>query len=313
MSVKAGRLMNPATGLSIVIPTFNGVALLRRCLQTVERYRPADSEVIVVDDGSTDSTSDQVRLHFPTVRLVRLAGNSGFCRAANAGLEAANGRFVELLNNDTEVCAEWADAALAEFADPTVGAVAPLVCKLPYRRRIDSAGDRYYWYGRAKKRGEGQPRSAPFDQPAEVFAASASSAFYRTDLLRKIGGFPEHFGAYLDDVDVGFRIRLAGYRCVFCPPSRVLHWVSRSHSIKSRRLLQQISRNSERVFWANLRPGQLAWRAAPHLAFVLIELAYKSLRGDFSPWFAGKCAVLSELPRLWRQRRVAQSLTNTPD
>lgn len=296
--------------LSVIIPSYNRRELLRRCLVTVMRHLPPDAEVIVVDDGSIDGTASMVRQNWPAIRLIRQA-NQGFCRAANAGLEASRGRIVELLNNDTEVTSGWADPALEAFADPTVGSVAPLVRKLPFRNRIDSAGDNYYWFGMAKKRGEGRPFSPPYDRPAEVFGASASSAFYRREALLKAGGFPEHFGAYLDDIDLGFRLRLAGYRCMFVPDSVVYHWVSRSYPVRSRNLQRQVALNSERVFWANLTTKQLLMHAAPHLVYVLAQLAYKTVRGDFGPWFAGKCAAVAELPSMVHYRRQAQALAKT--
>lgn len=294
--------------LSIVIPTYNNYRLLQRCLRTVALHRPADTETIVVDDGSIEDIRELAAAEFPDVRVLRQTSNGGFCKAANTGLRAATGDIVELLNNDTEVCPGWTDKPLEAFADAKVGAVAPLVCKLPLRHRIDSAGDVYYWIGVAKKRGENQFAEAPFDRPVEVFTASASSAFYRREALLAVGGFPEHFGAYLDDVDLGFRLRLAGYKCLFEPESRVLHWVSRSHPTRSRRIQQQVSRNSEWVFWTNLTNRQLAMLAVPHLAFVLVQLAYKTVRGEFGPWFAGKCAAMGELPTVIDRRRHAQSL-----
>lgn len=296
--------------LSIVIPTFNGWSLLCRCLDTVEKHRPPRSEVIVVDDASTEPIEDRLRQAFPRVRCIRMRRNGGFCRSANAGLAVCRGAVVELLNNDTEVTAGWTEEPMRAFRSPDVGAVAPLVCRLPFRQTIDSAGDNYYWFGMAKKRGEGRRVAPPFDQGCEVFTASASSAFYRRDALRRVGGFPEHFGAYLDDVDLGFRLRLAGYRCWFTPNSRVYHWVSRSYRLRSRRLLHQVSRNSERVFWTNLTPAQLAIYFVPHLIYVLLQLTQKGVRGDFGPWFAGKCAVLAEIPELLRFRWAAQSLVS---
>lgn len=296
--------------LSIIIPTYNRRELLRRCLTTVERHRPPHSEVIVVDDGSEDGSAEMVQRTWPQVRVIRQA-NHGFCKAANAGLAASQGAIVELLNNDTEVTQNWTEPAMRAFDDPTVGSVAPLVRKLPHRGRIDSAGDNYFWFGMAKKRGEGRMVAPPYDQPAEVFGASASSAFYRREALVKAGGFPEHFGAYLDDIDLGFRLRLAGYRCLFVPDSVVFHWVSRSYALQSRALKRQVALNSERVFWTNLTLRQLLVSAGPHLAYVLAQLAYKTVRGDFGPWFAGKCAAAAELPSLLRRRRQAQALARS--
>ncbi|MGZ3486130.1 MAG: glycosyltransferase family 2 protein, partial [Isosphaeraceae bacterium] len=138
---------DPVPLCSIVIPTYNGRALLETCLGSVFRNLPAGrtwaTEVIVVDDASTDGTVKWVATHYPPVRLVRRPRNGGFCAAANAGLSAAHGQFIQLLNNDTEVTPGWLEAGLAPFADPTVGSVAPLVLVRSDPSRVDSAGDAY--------------------------------------------------------------------------------------------------------------------------------------------------------------------------
>ncbi len=122
---------------SIVIPTYNGRAFLETCLNSIFRHLPTDrawtTEVIVVDDASTDGTYNWVATHYPSVRLVHRPRNGGFCAAANAGLHAAHGKFIQLLNNDTEVTEGWLEAGLAPFADPTVGSVAPWSWYAPIR------------------------------------------------------------------------------------------------------------------------------------------------------------------------------------
>lgn len=294
--------------LSIIIPTYNGWRWLERCLASVERHRPASSEILVVDDASTDGTAERVASEFPRIRVIRLAKNRGFCGAANAGLAEARGAIVELLNNDTEVTANWSDAPLATLADPSIAAVAPLVCQLPFRGRIDSAGDRFWPIGVAKKRGEGRLREEAFHSAEDVDSVCACAAFYRASAIRQVGGFPDHYGAYLDDVDLGLRLRLAGRRLRYVPASRVLHWGSRSHAVRSRRITEQVARNSERLYWTNLTAGQLAVYLAPHLAFMLVQMAYKATKGDFAPWFVGKLSVLAEARSLWRTRQAAQRL-----
>ena len=182
----------PADTLSIVIPTFQRTDLLRNCLRSVVCHAPAGAEIIVVADGSPGTDVSE----FPGVRLLRLSRGSGFCAAANAGIAAATGAIVELLNDDTEVTAGWAEAAINCFGDPRVAAVAPLVLmSLSDRAIIDSAGDDYDFGGFAGKRGHGEPLSPPYLRRQEVFGASGSSAFYRRDLLLRVGGFPREFGA----------------------------------------------------------------------------------------------------------------------
>src|SRR4051794_7024778 len=104
--------------LSIVIPCHNRADLLRRCLASVVCHAPVGTEVIVVDDGPANDAVRAVAAAFPGVRLVGLLKRRGFCGAANAGIAAAKAPIIELLNDDTEVAAGWAEAALACFADP---------------------------------------------------------------------------------------------------------------------------------------------------------------------------------------------------
>jgi GT2 family glycosyltransferase len=290
----------------VIIPSHNRADLLRLCLASVLRHAPAGAEVVVVDDGSPDGAVSEAALTFPGVRVLRREKQSGFCAAANAGLRTATHPIVELLNDDTEVEAGWADAALKWFADPCVAAVAPLVLRRSdddVSPRIDSAGDRYYLGGVAGKRGHGRVVEAEYLQARSVFGASASSAFYRRDAVLAAGGFPESFGAYFEDVDLSFRLHWAGFRVVYEPAARVWHRVSASYGPPCRRLLEQQARNEERVFWRNL-PRGLLLRALPlHLAVLAAKACRRWREGELLPFLRGKLGVLSEAGQLLRHRR----------
>ncbi|MGP0067794.1 MAG: glycosyltransferase family 2 protein [Isosphaeraceae bacterium] len=289
---------------SIVIPTYNGLELLRICLASIERHRPPGRscpiEVVVADDASTDGTPEWLSATYPGVRLVRLESNGGFCAAANAGMAAARGRFIQLLNNDTEVTEAWIEAGLAPFVDDTVGSVAPLVLVRSDPRRVDSAGDTYALPGWPVKRGHGQSADSWAERPAgEVFGASGSSAFYRTEALRRSGGFDPLFGSYYEDIDLAFRLRWAGYRCVFAPACRIHHDVSATYDHRNPRLQRRMSRNAELVFWSNLPTRTLALAIVPHLAFISAQAAWRLARGRLGPFLTGKLDAL----RAWRQIR----------
>lgn len=300
---------------SVVIPTYNGLGLLSVCLASVARHLPAAGpavEVVVADDGSTDGTAGWLAAHYPWVRLVRLEANAGFVAAANAGLAAARGEFVQLLNNDTEVCAGWVEAGLAPFADPTVGSVSPLVLVRSDPTRVDSAGDTYALVGWPSKRGHGQAASLWADRPAErVFGASGSSAFYRASALRRVGTFDPSFGSYYEDVDLAFRLRWAGYGCVFAPESRVLHEVSASYDHARPALQRRMSRNGEVLFWTDLPAAWLAAAVLPHLAFVVAQAAWRLARGRARPFLLGKLDALREWPRLAARRRLRADLARS--
>src|SRR5581483_4314746 len=200
--------------LSIIIPSHNRPDLLSVCLARVQRYAPTETEILVVDDASPAACVSETTRQFPGVRLLRLQQRGGFAVAANLGVQAAQHPIIELLNDDTEVTAAWAEAALSRFTDATVAAVAPLVLRRgedpKQEPRIDSAGDRYFLGGIAGKRGHGEPLRPDYLRPCSVFGASASSAFYRRETFLSVGGFPEQFGAYFEDVDLSFRLHAAG-------------------------------------------------------------------------------------------------------
>jgi GT2 family glycosyltransferase len=239
---------------------------------------------------------------FPGVTVVRNGSPRGFAASANRGIAASHGQIIQLLNDDTQVEPGWVDAALAHFADPTVGAVAPLVLRGPPHQGtpiIDSAGDEYDVGGFARKRGNGKPLSSAFRMRCEVFGASASSAFYRADVLKAVGGFPESFGAYFEDVDLAWRIRRAGYRCVYEPKSIVWHRVGSSYRA-NRALLERQSRNEERVYWRNV-PS--VWRMLPRHLAVLGGKALRRVReGTLVPWAVGRMRAFVEVPGIVRAR-----------
>ncbi len=298
--------------LSIVIPTHNRPDLLRACLTSVVRHAPPDTEIVVVDDGSPHGSAAKVASAFPGTRLVHWKRSRGFCAAANAGILEGRGNVVELLNDDTEVTAGWAEAALRHFDDPTIGAVAPLVLCWPAQAGdaiVDSAGDRYYLGGVAGKRGHRQNLGSALLRPCSVFGASASSAFFRRDLLLRVGAFPKSFGAYFEDVDLSWRLHWAGFQVLFEPAARVLHRVSASYGRRPTRwLLQQQSQNEERVFWRNL-PSNALLRALPHHAAVLAGKAWRRWQeGSLLPFVFGRLRVLSEMPAVVRHRRWVHQL-----
>ncbi len=302
--------------LSVVIPSHNRPDLLRACLASITRHAPAGTEVLVIDDGSPGASVSAAAAEFPHVRCLRWPRRRGFCAAANAGIEAATAPLVELLNDDTEVESGWAAAALAHFAEPAIAAVAPLVLRWDGAGEatdIDSAGDRYFRGGVAGKRGHGEAVGPAYLRPCRVFGASASSAFYRRDLLRRVGAFPERFGAYFEDVDLSFRLHRAGGEVVFEPSSRVRHRLSASYGRPRRRLLEQQSRNEELVFWRNLPSRDLA-RALPlHLAVLAAKAWRRWGEGNLAPFLAGRLSVLTEMPEVVRQRRRLRQLGRDED
>jgi GT2 family glycosyltransferase len=279
--------------LSIVIPSHCRADLLRLCLASVTRHVPSATEIIVVDDGSPGAQVSRAAGEFPGVRAIRLPHRGNFCRAVNAGIRAAGGEFVELLNDDTQVEPGWAAAALKCFSDQRIAAVAPLVLQGKPgdpRRIIDSAGDGYDPGGFAFKRGRGQAFGPAYAAPLDVPAASGSSVFLRRAALGQVGLLPEHFGAYFEDVDLCLRLTAAGWRIRYEPSSVVWHLVGGSNGRLDRQLVERQSCNEERLFWRNRTGG---WRTLLRHAAVLGGKAIRRAReGQLLPFAFGRLRAL---------------------
>jgi len=282
--------------LSIVIPSFQRSDLLALCLERVTRHAPAGTETIVVDDGSRHSVISSTAQSFPGVSVIRMERRGGFCVAANRGLREARGEFIELLNDDTQVEAGWAETALRCFDDPAVGAVTPLVLAgepgdAPI---IDSAGDSYDAGGFAWKNGHGQRLAEPYLTSRDVAAASGSTVFFRRSALVETGLFAEHFGSYFEDVDLSLRLRAAGWRIRYEPAARVWHRGGASHGRPARRLIERQSCNEERLFWRQFGRERKSSSLIRHLAVLSGKAIRRCREGNFFPFIMGRIRAIAE-------------------
>lgn len=305
---------SPAAGrplVSVVIPTWNGRHLLETCLPSLATQSYAPFEVIVVDDaGTKDDTVEWLGREWPTVRLVALPKNLGFTGACNAGIRAARGEYIVLLNNDTEAEPQWLAELVAEAQrHPEAGMVASKLRLWTERDRLHSAGDFYTTSGVPGNRGVWEVDDGRYDDTGWIFGPCGGAALYRRALFDRVGLLDERFGSYLEDVDLAWRAQLAGFRCRFAPRAVVYHQVSATGGgtlssffngrnwlyviIKDlptpllRRYWPRILRAQLRITWEALR----AWRG---------EAARARLRGQL--------AGLLTLPRALRWRREAQAL-----
>jgi GT2 family glycosyltransferase len=221
------RPTSSAPLVSVVIPNWNGGHLILDCLDSLRQQRYATIEVLVVDGGSRDGSPELVAERHPDVRLVRLNANRGFSGNVNAGLRAAQGELLALLNNDAEAEPDWLAELVAGLErQPSAGSAASKILHHHNRSLIASAGDRLHRNGLASQRGNGEPDNGCLDRPGEVFAASGGAALYRRTMLEDIGLLDEGFVSYLEDVDLGMRARLRGWSCWYVPTARVHHRVS---------------------------------------------------------------------------------------
>jgi GT2 family glycosyltransferase len=214
----------PAPRFSVVIPNWNGAHHLPPCLDALCAQTHPDIEVIVVDNASTDGSRALLAERYPDVRMIALPENRGFTGACNAGMVAATGEYVALLNNDTEVDLGWAAAVVSAFArHPEAGLVASKMLLFDERDRFHTAGDLYRVDGRLVNRGVWEQDGGQYDAEEYVFSACGGSAVYRRAMLDEIGLLDDDFFFSCEDMDLAWRAQLAGYRCVYAPNAVVYH------------------------------------------------------------------------------------------
>jgi hypothetical protein len=211
------------SGLSVVIPNWNGLRWLPGCLASIATQELAATEVIVVDNGSSDGSPAHLRAEYPNVTVIELGRNTGFAVAANHGIRAARSELVALINTDVVLELDWTRRMVGALeADPGAASVACKMLDLGDRRFVYDAGDVLRRDGACDQRGRFQLDESRFDEPGEVFGACAGAALYRRAAVLETGGFDERYFAYLEDVDLALRLRMAGWRCRY-EPAVALH------------------------------------------------------------------------------------------
>ncbi|MBI5650472.1 MAG: glycosyltransferase family 2 protein [Chloroflexi bacterium] len=265
---------------SVIIPNWNGSRLLPTCLIALRQQTFRDFETLVVDDCSTDDSRELIARDFSEARVIALGTNRGFAPAVNAGIRAARGEVIVLLNNDTEADAHWlAEIARALEANPNAGIVA---CKLKLfdrRDHLHSAGDFFRVDGIPGNRGVWERDEGQYDDARGVFGPCGGACAYRKTMLDEIGGFDEALGSYCEDVDLNWRARLAGYAIAYAPRAIVYHMVSAtgggalSSFFVGRNFIWVLAKNYPRALWKKY------WRKIIAAQLRITFDALKNLRG----------------------------------
>lgn len=207
--------------VTVIIPNYNGMAFMEACMEALAGQTCRDFEVLVVDNGSTDGSVEWLKAR--EIPSVFLAENTGFSGAVNTGIRAAKTPYVILLNNDTEAEPDYVGQLLRAIeGSPRIFSVSPKMIQMYHRDLMDDAGDMYSIMGWAYQRGVGQ-ETARYDRPCHIFSACAGAAIYRREVFDEIGYFDEMHFAYLEDIDVGYRAKIAGYYNRYCPEAVVYH------------------------------------------------------------------------------------------
>lgn len=304
-------MQNHSTGgrpsLSAVVPTWNGLRFLPACLAALRAQLGPDDEIVLVDNASRDGAGAWAQRNAPDVRVLALPTNLGFAGGTAAGIAAARGELLLLINDDAMaepgcVAALWAALRDAPQAGAAAGA-------LTFSRRPDtvaSAGIRFQRDGVATDLHLGLPTARLPDRPGPIFGASGGLALLRRELVADVGSFAGDFFNYLEDADLAWRARLRGWGAVLAPGARARHVYSATGGEGSPFKQRLLGRNRLRVLVRCL-PGPLLRECLPAIcAYDVLALAYAAFRRQ--PAIArGRLEALADLPALLAQRRTIQS------
>ena len=322
--------MSSPASATIIVLNYNGIDHLKACLPTLEAQDYPATELMVVDNGSHDGSVAYVRASHPKIRVVDLGANKGFALANNIGARQAATDWVAFLNNDTRLAPTWLSALVAAAERHRAAAAAATIVDWD-GSRVDFVGGLPTFNGHSWQIDYGQPVGKPYPERQILFGCGGA-VMYRRSIFLEAGGFDESYFIYFEDVDVGWRLTLAGHPTIYAPDAITYHrlhgatrvWASALKlRLYERNALCTIFKNYDdeglrRVFPAavalmlarNLGQAGLDGQAIafgkpaperlgmpPQLVAALIALE------DFSRW----------LPELREKRRAIQAARRVPD
>lgn len=293
---------------SVIIPNYNGQRHLAGLFSSLEKQTFSDFEVILADDASSDGSVAYAEASFPGVRVLTNRQNLGFAANANAAADAALGRVIVLLNNDTEPDPDWlAELAKTICQHPEAAIVASKLLLFDQRTKLHTTGDTMGLDGIPRNRGVWEEDRGQFDGQTEIFGGCGGAMAIRKDVWQALGGFDDDFWMYLEDVDFAFRAQLAGWKAVYSPAARVYHKLSSSGGDDLSSFY--VGRNTLWTIAKNMPTGLLL-RNLPEIVTAQLQIAVDALRN----WqgtaararLRGQLAGLLGLPTQLRKRRTIQ-------
>lgn len=299
-----------APSVGVVVVNWNSFAELQRCLAALAAVRGEIRRTIVIDNCS-DSAPDDLPYPRPAnTEYVRLDSNTGFARGNNLALPYLEDcDWIALVNPDAYVDAGWLEALLdAAIRYPDCAMFASCLIKANEPTVLDGIGDNFHMSGMAWRLGHGALRPDSPIGDREVFAPCAAAALYRRDALVVLGGFDEDFFCYFEDVDLAFRLRLAGHKCMLVGNAMVHHVGSATTGDqKSDFAVYYGHRNMVWCYVKNM-PGILFWLLLPlHLIANVATIIRFVLRGQAGTILRAKWDAIRGIPRVWKKRQMIQA------
>lgn len=293
--------------VTLIIVNWNAGDMLARCLRHVMAQTRLPDHVVVVDNASTDQSLLQLPA-WDRLTLSRMPSNLGFAAGNNHAIAQCRTTYVALLNPDAFPEPDWLAQLLASAqAYPESASFGSRQLCWENPTYLDGIGDRYHWSGLAWRDAHGRAQTAAHLVRGEIFAPCAAAALYRRAALAEVGGFDEGYFCYMEDVDLGFRLRLAGYAARYVPEAVVAHVGGATSG--GRRSDFSVFHGHRNLVWTYVKnmPPVLFWLGLPlHLAANFAALVLFSMRGQTRVIAQAKWQAIRGLRNAWQQRRAIQ-------
>lgn len=299
---------------SIIILCWKSNQFIFACLESLINQTDQDFEILLVDNGSPDPIEnlDLTKYSELQIRLFKLKTNVGFAAGNNHAAEFARGKFLILLNADAFPDPDWIKNVRGGIKKYSNCFFASHLIMANHPERHDGKGDAYHFSGLVWRKSYNTLISKEFETEHEVFSACGAAAIYPREAFEKVKGFDPDYFSYLEDVDLGFRLRLIGYKCIFLPHAVVKHVGSGSTGAKSDFSAYYGHRNLVWTFIKDM-PGIFLWLLLPfHISVNLAQILVYVLRGQGKITVQAKLDAIKDLPKVIEKRRHVQQTRTVP-
>ena len=271
--------------VSVIIPNYNGKEYLKKCIDSLVKQDNTNFEIIIVDDFSNDDSFVSVKKYvedsffdetkFPSFKFKRHNKNYGFCKSVNDGIKMSEGDYVILLNNDTIADSKFVSSLVSAIKkSENIFSVSSMMISMHDRTKIDDSGDLYCILGWAFSPGKDKSINK-YNRKEQIFAACGGAAIYRKKVFDEIGFFDENHFAYLEDIDIGYRAKLYGYKNIYEPKAKVLHLGSATSGSRHNEFKVFLSsRNSIYLIYKNMPLCQIIINSPFFICGIVIKILY---------------------------------------
>lgn len=299
---------NQIPWVRVIVVNYNGRRHLQGCIDSLRHQTITDFEAVIVDNGSTDGSIEELELPDNNFTILLAGQNLGFAAANNLGASGAISPWLATLNPDAIAAPNWLEQLRrATEQQPEITAFGSTQISAVDNSKLDGCGDVYSFLGFPWRGGYGHDtKEVPDD--GFIFSACAAAALYRREVFEKLGGFDERYFCYLEDVDLGFRLQLTGRPTLQVKGARVAHFGSAITGQGSEFSYFHSARNRLWLIIKNMPLPLLAWMLPFHVMATL-WLAWRIRNTDQRrPMLAGAAAALRGVGPIWGRRRTIQPI-----